>query len=115
MPVVSEEEAADSGKRRQRGARALYLLFVPPVLLLGLLVGSTFRPVELQLGPAMLLVVSAPTHGGPYFIAGGNAILTGTPVMWEDRHYTVTGSGWGGGVSLPGRAFGIGWFPGHRK
>ena len=115
MPVVSEEEAADSGRRRQRGARALYLLLVPPLLLLGLLLAATFGPVELQLGPVILVVVSVPTHGGPIFMAGGNPISTGTPVKVEDRSYTITGTGWGGGVSVPGRAFGIGWFPGHRK
>jgi hypothetical protein len=112
MPIVAEEKATES---RKRGGKAFYLLLIPPVLVLLLFAAAVVRPVELQLGPVVVVALTQRVPGTPRFYAGGSPVPVNDPLEIEGHSYVVTGSGWGGAVIVAGWGCGIGWFSGHRK
>jgi hypothetical protein len=93
MPVVTEERITE--RRKSRGAKAFYLLLVPPLLLLGLLAAAMVRPVVLQVGPLVVVALTGHAAGGPNFGAGGSPIpvTVGRPLDLEGQAFVVTGRG----------------------
>ncbi|MCC2668800.1 MAG: hypothetical protein K0Q72_1271 [Armatimonadetes bacterium] len=111
MPVVTEKEAVEG---RKRSGKALYLLLVPPLLGFLLVAAAVIRPVELQLGPAVIIVLTARTAPTAAQV-DGRLLPAGTPVEIRGHEYAVMGTGWGGGAVAGGWGIGICWFRGHRK
>ena len=111
MSIIPEGRPVE---KRKRSGKALYLLLVPPLLLIGLLVAALVRPIELHFGPIVFLVLTVRNNGGGSgFIS--RRIPVGERPEVEGHSYTVTGEGWAGAVALGRHAIGIGSFRGHRN
>ncbi|MCC2672003.1 MAG: hypothetical protein K0Q72_4474 [Armatimonadetes bacterium] len=118
MPVVDEHTEP---KRRGRlpGALAL-LLLVPPLLGVALLIAAAFRPLEL--GPLIVMTMSTPAPARAPWLTSrvfGAAPRSGVRVTLSPAgaprlQYQPTAPGRVLRLCLGGRAYYLGWFPGHR-
>lgn len=112
MPIVTATEAPE---RRKRGSKALWLLLVPPALVVALLLTVAVQP--LQLGPYVLLGDPIREHGPgwlPIYYDHASALPNPTPFTFRNHRFTVTGEGWTFILSLGDWRYGLACFRGHR-
>ena len=115
MPILREDQEKRTGRR---GRRWLWLLVVPPVLLLSLLVAGTIRPIVLQFGEHWLFVGGEwavqprpeprPLLGMWSFRPGIGQLMLGGPETWW------TEDGWTGYLRVGRWCYGTGWWRGRR-
>ena len=111
MPIVAE---GSTPVRATRGRNGFYLLLLPPLLLLLLAISAVFRPLEIQLGPTVILVLADPAMGHSTWTVGSAAIAAGAGIRPIGTHqYVVTGPGHVGYVQCHTWAYGFAWFRGH--
>jgi hypothetical protein len=142
MPVVAEATLA-TGKSR-RTPRGLWLLLVPPLLMLAVVAGAFVRPLEIPFGPYLLGAsgevetraawgCTEMPQGVPAQVAGsagppasytpmapdGSLRLTPVPGSGGQEFtfaalYTLTGPGRSWLFSSPAGSFRLGWYRGYR-
>jgi hypothetical protein len=80
-----------------------------------LAVSAAFRPVEMQIGPIVLVVMAERDMGDSEWTVGGAPISKAGwgPIEVEGRRYQVTGSGHTSYVQCHRWAYGFFWFRGH--
>jgi len=112
MPILTEPVTRE---HRQRNRKGLFLLLIPPVLLMLLAVSAAFRPIELQIGPIVCVVMAEPDMGESTWTVGGAPITKAGwgPIEVGAHRYRVTGSGHTSYVQLHRWAYGFFWFRGH--
>lgn len=112
MPVRTENLAPPAPKP---AGRLLWLLLLPPFLLVALLVAASVRP--LQLGP--MLLITRGTHHPRY--GWRVAHLTGRRaprpffVRGERRSFVLTGEGHTWSIGLGDWRLGLSWLRGHSQ
>lgn len=110
MPVIREEAASE---QRKRSGRGLWLLLLPPLILLLVLGAVTVRPLEL--GP--IVIVSEFVGGGR---KGCSVAVDPFPdpvlgqIMFHDRLYRWRGNGVALVTDLHYGGHVLGWFWGQR-
>jgi len=112
MPIVTDGTATE---RRKRGSKVLFLLLVPPLLVLSLTISAAFRPVVLQIGPTVVVLTGTDRSPGNDNWGGGGHRVTPahSPISIASRQYQVTDSGHVGYVHCPKWRYVVMWFPGH--
>ncbi|MGV3722670.1 MAG: hypothetical protein ACO1SX_17345 [Actinomycetota bacterium] len=113
MPILTEGSTPERVTRNRKG---FYLLLLPPLLLLLLAISAAFRPLEIQLGATVILVLADPAMGHSAWTAGGGAIAARADIRPIGAHrYVVTGPGHAGYVQCHTWAYGVAWFQGHQQ
>jgi hypothetical protein len=113
MPILAE---GSTPARATRGRKGFYLLLLPPLLLLLLAISTAFRPLEIRLGPTVILVLADPAMGYSTWAVGGRALAAGSDIRRVGTHqYIVTGPGHAGYVQCHTWAYGVAWFRGHLR
>jgi hypothetical protein len=114
MPVLAELTAQE----RKRGRGWLWLLAAVPVLLVLFLVGTTVRPLVLEMG-GRVAILRGEWSGGrgvpeSGFYQGAFPPAPGTTTL-NERNYVQTGTAYFRYVRLGFWTYGVGWFKGHRQ
>jgi hypothetical protein len=113
MPIIHSEVAPERSKRAGCG---LWLLLVPPGLVLGLLAAAAVQP--LQLGPYLLLVDAIPAPKSGWHVQSRH-LPNPTPNTYttaaRNHQYAVTGGGSAVVLGLGDWLCGVAWLRGHRQ
>ncbi|MGV3720117.1 MAG: hypothetical protein ACO1SX_04330 [Actinomycetota bacterium] len=113
MPIISEDSSRSAGTRSRRW---IYLLLIPPVAVLLLALSSAFRPLELQLGPMVLVVMAEPDMGESLWAVDGSPVTPAwSPLTVGSHQYVVTGPGHTSYFQRHRWAYGFIWFRGHMR
>lgn len=110
MPLIDEARASAIGNR---SSRVLWLLLLPPLILLSVLGAATVQPIEL--GP--IVIVSEFNHGARKGFSVGiepfpESILGG--ISYNGRHYGCREDGVAWVTDLHFVGHSLGWFWGRR-
>jgi hypothetical protein len=111
MPIVVDD---DRPSLRRRGRKVIWLLLLPLLVVVGLAVSAIFHPLEIPVGPMILVVLTESDIGSNEWRVGSARFGANDHVMMRDREFLTTGSGFSGFVQFGRGAYGFAWFRGKR-
>lgn len=110
MPVISAEAAP---AQRKRSIRSLWLLLLPPLILLLVLGTATVHPLEL--GPIVMFSETLPgKRNGCRISAGPFFMPANSPILFHNQFYEYRGDGACLWIELHYWRHSVGWFRGRR-